>query len=201
MRPRAIRGGLVGVALVGLVLPGCAARQYPRVSCRGHDSSFFVLEAQAVPSATFIPCIEPLAAGWSYGGSEVRSGLARIWLNSDRAGPHAVELALTRTCDASGALPIRLATAPPGLRRYDEPAARHPGSSISYYVFTGGCVTYRFAFARQSASVIFDQADHALGFTPRSVYVGGVRHDAGLTLCGAEAPPCPGYAVRSGRPS
>ena len=51
---------------------------------------------------------------------------------------------------------------------------------------------YRFAFTRQTAPTLFDQADQFLGFTPRSVYVHGVREGEGLTLCGAEAPPCPG---------
>jgi hypothetical protein len=59
-------------------------------------------------------------------------------------------------------------------------------------VFPGGCVTERLAFTRQSAPALFDQADQFLGFTPRMVYVQGVRDDEGLTLCGAEAPPCPG---------
>jgi len=53
-------------------------------------------------------------------------------------------------------------------------------------------VTERLSFTRQSAPALYDQADQFLGFTPRTVYVDGVRGDEGLTLCGAEAPPCPG---------
>jgi hypothetical protein len=56
----------------------------------------------------------------------------------------------------------------------------------------GGGVTYRLSFTRAAAPALFDQADQFLGFTPRSVSVDGVRQDEGLTLCGAQAPPCPG---------
>ena len=48
------------------------------------------------------------------------------------------------------------------------------------------------AFIRAAAPALFDQADQFLAFTPRQVYVDGVRQDEGLTLCGAQAPPCPG---------
>jgi hypothetical protein len=153
--------------------------------------SIFLLEAQAVPSATFIPCITPMPPGWSYGGSEVGSGRARFWLDSDRAGSHAVEVTLTGSCDLSGTSETHLAHAPPGLRLFEEPASREQDTTIRRYVFYGGCVTYRFAFSQSSMPATFQEADGLLGFTPRSIYVDGVREDEGLTLCGAGAPPCP----------
>ena len=187
--------GRIAVAIVAasVVASGCAASHYQQVFCSGRSrQSIFLLEAQAVPSATLIPCILPLPGGWSYGGSQVRSGLARFWLNSDRAGTHAAEVRLTRACDVAGATEISLRSPPAGLRGYEEPTARQPPASVRYFVFPGGCVTERFSFTRQSAPALFDQADQFLGFTPRSVYVHGVRDDEGLTLCGAQAPPCPG---------
>ena len=97
--------GRIAVAVVasGMVVSGCAASHYQQVSCSGRSrQSIFLLEAQAVPSATLIPCILPLPGGWSYGGSQVRSGLAQFWLDSDRAGTHAAEVRLTRACDLQG---------------------------------------------------------------------------------------------------
>jgi hypothetical protein len=187
--------GPITVAMVActLVVASCAAGHYQQVSCSAMSrQSIFLLEAQAVPSATLIPCVLPLPGGWSYGGSQVRSGLARFWLDSDRAGTRAAEVGLTRACDLAGATEIPLRSPPAGLRGYERPAARQPRASVRYFVFTGGCVTERFSFTRQSAPALYDQADQFLGFTPRSVYVRGVRDDEGLTLCGAEAPPCPG---------
>jgi hypothetical protein len=174
------------------VLPGCGARPHEQIACKGRDSAIFLLEAQAVPSATLIPCFYPLPVGWKYGQSEVRSGFVSAWLDSDRAGVHAVRVILTRACDVSRANRVRLAHAPRDLVRYDEPSALHPHSSLSYFRFPGGCVRYQFSFTRQAAPAIFQQADDFLGFTRRSVYVNSLRDQEGLTLCGAEAPPCPG---------
>ena len=78
------------------------------------------------------------------------------------------------------------------MRRYQVPAARQPHATVRYYLFTGGCVTYRLSFTRQTAPTLADQAAQFLGFTPRRIYLNAIRRDQGLTLCGAEAPPCPG---------
>jgi hypothetical protein len=107
-------------------------------------------------------------------------------------GSHAVESTLTRTCDASRGAAAPLKSAPTGLRRFDEPKTVHPHSWISYFVFRGGCVTYRLSFSREDAPMVFAEADRILGFTPRVLYVRGNLRDVGLTLCGADAPRCPG---------
>jgi hypothetical protein len=193
---RACRRLAVAAAVVAgtLVVSGCVASQYQRVSCTSRSrQSIFVLEAQAVPSATLMPCANPLPGGWSVGGFEVRSGLARFWLDSDRAGARAAEVRLTSSCDVAGAtqLPPAGRGGPP-VQRYEAPAAQQPPAAVRYYLFTGGCVTYRLAFSRQTAPALFDQADQFLGFTTRSRYVNGVRNKQGLTLCGIGAPSCSG---------
>jgi hypothetical protein len=163
-----------------------------RISCRGGESAIFLLEAQAVPTATQIPCFAPLPVGWRYGESDVRSGSVRVWLDSDRAGDQAVELTLSRTCKLSDAQPVEVTNGPAGIQRYERPAGAEAPGTLTFFRFAGGCVTYRFAFTRQSAPSLFRQADRFLGFTPRRLYVEGLRHDESLTLCGAEAPPCSG---------
>jgi hypothetical protein len=201
MTPRnmaAVTRACLAGALVALSLTGCASTRNQVVACRSpHDeylaryiNALQLLEAQAVPSATLIPCVLRLPGGWRYGGWEVRRGLVRFWLDSDRAGVHAVQLTMKRACDHSSGTPAPLANPPPGLTRFDVFSIPH--ASLSYFVFPGACVTYRFAFTRGSAPSLYHQADHALGFTKRSTYVNGVRVDTGLDLCGAGAPPCPG---------
>jgi hypothetical protein len=192
---RAGRRLAVAAAVVAgtVVVSGCVASHYQRVSCTSTSrQSIFVLVAQAVPSATLMPCANPLPGGWSVGGFEVRSGLARFWLDSDRAGARAAEVRLTSSCDVAGAtqLPPTGRGTPP-VQRYEAPAPQQPPATVRYYRFTGGCVTYRLAFSRQTAPALFDQADQFLGFTTRARYVNG-RKKQGLTLCGAGAPPCPG---------
>ena len=181
----------VASALFALVLPGCSARLYQQASCAGSFQSIRLLEAQAVPSATYIPCLVTLPARWVYGGSEVRSGVARFWLDSDR-GVHAVEVSLTRTCDVSGALRVNPSPDEKALRRYSEsltqPLSHAP---TQYYLFRGGCVTYRFDPSLGTSPTLVSRADSALGFLPRLLFVDDL-HRLGVTLCGAGAASCPG---------
>jgi hypothetical protein len=184
-----VRRGILVALVLASVAPACSAGHYSQVACRGvHRQSIFVLEAQAIPSATLIPCIQPTPAGWAYAGSEVRTGFARFWFDSDRAGVHAVEVTMTPSCDVSGMAAMPAGSS--GVRRYVEPSAWHPDLTVRRYLFDGGCVTTRFAFTRRSAPALLREASRFLAFTPRSVYVQGVRDDEGLTLCGAGAPPC-----------
>jgi hypothetical protein len=53
----------------------------------GHS---MILSAQALPSAAMLPCIAALPSGWSTGSADIASGHTRFWLDSDRAGPHAI---------------------------------------------------------------------------------------------------------------
>jgi tRNA A-37 threonylcarbamoyl transferase component Bud32 len=153
----------------------------------GHS---MILSAQAVPSAARLPCVAALPSGWSIGRADISSGRARLWLDSDRAGPHAVTVTLSTTCDTSGARQIP--SDQPGTRRFDRPLSLAPRySAVRYYRFPGGCVTYEFRFTRGVAPVLALAVDSALAFQPRSTLVSFVRHTEGLALCGRGAA-CPG---------
>ena len=175
------------------LLPACRASSYPQVACEGESrQNILHLVAQAVPSATLIPCIERVPTGWSYGGSEIRSRFVHFWLDSDRIGVDAVNVTMTGACNVAGDMPLHLDADDMALRLYQEPAVRHPHITIRHYVFSGGCATVRYSFTRQMAPAIFAEAEVLLGFNLRSDHVNSVRREAGITLCGAEAPPCPG---------
>jgi hypothetical protein len=189
------RGGFVGFvfAVVIVLLTGCAARQFQQVTCEEDDASL-VLAAQAVPTAVLLPCIEQFPVGWIFGGSEIRSGLVRFWLDSDRAGLEALEVRLTRDCDVSDAVEVTpVAADEVGTRRFEEPISLPPRFvSNRYYLFPGGCVTYRFAFDTDASPTLAFEIDEALSFRPRSELVERMRELVGLELCGAGASPCPG---------
>ena len=156
-------------------------------------SNLMVLMAQSVPSATSVPCVAALPAGWEVGSVSVRQDRARFWLNSDRGGKHAVEVRLVppAACRTAGATEVPSDQV--GMHRLERPEALPPNlRSTRFYVFDGGCITYRFAFdGTASASLMFD-AETALSFQPRDELVREVDRDFGLTLCGADAPRCPG---------
>ena len=163
---------------LGVSAPACGT---------GHS---MILSAQAVPSAAMLPCIAALPSGWSIGGADISSGKASLWLDSDRAGPRAVTVTLTATCDTSGAQQIP--SDQPGTRRFERPLSLTPQfSDLRFYTFPGGCATYRFSFAPGASPVLADAAGSALSFQPRSALVEFVRRTEGLALCGRGAA-CPG---------
>jgi hypothetical protein len=175
-----------GILAACTISPGRSSE----VDCPVQDSKLLLLAAQAVPSATLLPCISAFPAGWWYGGSEVRSGNARFWLESDRAGFHAVEVSLTSSCRTIGAVDMTSSTQEVGVQEFVRVYDLHPFTADRYFLFTGGCVTYRYRFAAGASSTLALEADQAITFDLRSSLVERVEDEFGLTLCGAGAPPC-----------
>jgi hypothetical protein len=141
----------------------------PACTQRGLAGSYaVVLIAQAVPSATLLPCIrEPLPPGWEYSGQDVRSGVARFWLTSDRAGDRAVEVVLTPACEVGGATLISPSDQS-GTRRFervDEVRTGYRGARM--YTFDGGCITYVFNFDGPARGTPQAEVTLALDFVAR----------------------------------
>jgi hypothetical protein len=149
--PRRLPAALLALLAV-LLLAGCARSvtlsQAHQPFCRFQGQTATgqaVLMAQAVPTATKVPCIEVLPSGWIPSDVYIRNGRARFSLDSDRAGTHAVTVILERTCRLEGA--TRVPSDEPGTRRYELVGNAQPGAGYSgarFYLFPGGCVTYRF---------------------------------------------------------
>jgi tRNA A-37 threonylcarbamoyl transferase component Bud32 len=153
-------------------------------------SHSMILSAQAVPSAAMLPCIAALPSGWSIGGTDISSGKVRLWLDSDRAGPQAITVTLTATCDTSGA--HQIPSDQHGTQRFEHTLSLIPRfSDLRFYTFPGGCVTYQISFAPGASPIMADAAGSALSFQPRSALVEFIQRTEGLTLCGRGAA-CPG---------
>ena len=184
------RRAVHGLLLAFLVLPGCASSSSNEIRCG--EGSAGILAAQAVPSATMIPCITEFPVGWSYGGFFAETGTVRFWMDSDRAGIHAIQVELTETCDTSDAVEVEDPSSGPGVRRLELPISLEPRlSGSTFYTFTGGCVTLRYDFAAEAPSTLLLEAHQAIELFPRDEIV-SLLEDLGLHLCGAEAPPCVG---------
>jgi hypothetical protein len=186
---------VLGLGFACLLSVGCSAStvRSEEALCEPSSAAHPVLVAQAVPSATLLPCIRVFPAGWGYGGSEVMSGRSRFWLDSDRAGIHAVEVELTEGCHVGGLRDVTSASGELDVRVYLRPISLSPYAADRYFVFEGGCITYRYRFAEaEEAPNLAAEADDALTFMGRDVLVDLVDDSYGLTLCGAEAPPCVG---------
>ena len=158
-------------------------------TCRAQTVT--VLMAQAVPTATAVPCIEALPTGLSFATAIARNGEARFWLDSDRAGDRAVTVTLTGSCDTSSARPVP--TDEIGTERFDSDPAASSGASgpDRFYRLPGGCVTYDYSVAARTDPELTAAADGALGFLPRDELVAYVHEQAGQPLCGAGTT-CPG---------
>ena len=150
-----------------------------------------VLMAQAVPTATAVPCVAALPVGLSFAGATARNGRARFWLNSDRAGDRAVTVTLTGTCDTSTARPV--STDEAGTARFDADAAASTGGSgpDRFYRLPGGCVTYDYSAAARTDPELTAAAEGALSFLARDDLVAYVDKEAGQPLCGTGTT-CPG---------
>ncbi len=162
-------------------------------SCGRND--LMILIAQSVPSATAVPCVAAVPAGWSLTEITVDDGETNFAFDSDLAGTRAIEVALLPPDECATARSTEVPSDEVGFRRYERIDQLRPSfRGTRTYRFRGGCVTYEFDLdTRRSAPVLFD-ADTALAFQSRAALVREVDDRTGLSLCGADAPPCPGGA-------
>ena len=170
---------LLVVAAACLLLVGCARpvaseftqTRLPFCEVGGEPGTpFLVLMAQAVPSASQLPCVEVLPAGWSVSNAFVRDGRARFALDSDRVGMHAVQVVLERTCQFEGDKVTRVPSDEPGMRRYEQIGEVRSGVGFTgtrFYLFTGGCVSYRFQFNTEERAGPIGEVTLALSFLSR----------------------------------
>jgi hypothetical protein len=168
---------LLLAAAVCLLAAGCARpagtdlAQAREPACRyqgRQGTALVVLMAQAVPTASQLPCVELLPAGWSVGDVFVRNGRARFSLDSDRVGMHAVQVVLEQFCTFGRV--TRVPSDHPGTRRYQEVISIEPGRRYQgaiYYLFRGGCVTYRLDFRSDEQARPLVEVSLALGFVSR----------------------------------
>jgi hypothetical protein len=146
------------------------------------------LEAQAVPSATLVPCVRAPLPGWTVASVAVNDGRAVITLDNDRAGKGAVAARLTAACDPVGAAEVPSQV--PGVRRYEQVERRAAEFTATWYDrFQGGCVTYRLHSRSDSVGGFAIEAPSLLGFTTRASLRGALsqRSDGRLQLDPNEA--------------
>jgi hypothetical protein len=124
------------------------------------------LQAQAVPSASLVPCVRYLPVGWSVAMVTVNDGRSVLTLDHDRAGAGALVVRLTAACVPSGAAEGPSANA--GVRHYQQIESRTDEFAATWYdQFPGGCVTSRLHLTTDPNGEFAAQAPQVLGFTTR----------------------------------
>ncbi|MFL6250382.1 MAG: hypothetical protein ACJ75N_07615, partial [Actinomycetes bacterium] len=130
------------------------------------DQEALWLAAQAVPSATLVPCLQVSPPGWALNDVKAGSGFASIVFNTDRPFQEAaVTVELLPSCDVAGSTEV--SSEQPGARRYiriDRAAA--PDRVTRIYVFQGGCVSERYVSAVSPERMAAD-ASSSFGFVTR----------------------------------
>jgi tRNA A-37 threonylcarbamoyl transferase component Bud32 len=176
-------------AVIGLFVP-LELEDAGSATCGTSNS--MILMAQSVPTATSVPCVGSLPAGWQQGGLKVKRGRSTFWLGFNPAGSHAVEVTLLPPGGCATDQAVEVPSDKEGMRRFERPETLPPHlHTVRTYVFEGGCVTYDYALGPKADPALIFTADRALDFTRRSRLVDKVAaRTHGLSLCGAEAPPC-----------
>ena len=147
------------------------------------------LQAQAVPSASQVPCVRDLPVGWTLANVAVNDGRSVLTLNHDRAGDAALVAQLAVSCDPGAAAEGPSQTE--GVRRYQGTESRTGQFTVTWYdQFPGGCVTSRLHLTTDPNGEFAAQAPQVLGFTTRAALREALsqRSDGRLQLDPGEAP-------------
>jgi membrane-associated phospholipid phosphatase/tRNA A-37 threonylcarbamoyl transferase component Bud32 len=139
------------------------------------------LEAQSVPSASLMPCLRSLPAGWTLSNATVNNGRSVLTLDNDRAGIGAMVIRLAATCDPAGA--SQVPSDQPGTRRLMLIHDLAPTFSATRFdVFTGGCVTTQLTAPVASRAEITSEASLILGYTTRKTLQEALEQRSGGRL-------------------
>jgi len=146
------------------------------------------LEAQSVPSASLLPCVESRLVGWTVAEVAVNDGRSVVILDHDRAGAGAVVARLAAACDPAGA--VEVPSPELGVRRFVRVERLAGAFSATWYDrFPGGCVTYRLHSTTDPTGQFANEAPSLLGFTTRDALRQALdaRSDGRLRLDPGEA--------------
>ena len=127
------------------------------------DNNTMILMAQAVPSATSLPCITAVPSGWSVHSTRIRTDRVSFSLDSAIAGERVVEVVLS-----SG-----------------ERCEPHDSADLLVSSQPGACRTVHIDLPA-SATQLRAEVDRMLSTRDRSLLADHVLDKTGLHLCGAD---------------
>lgn len=180
---RVLAGPLLAATLLvsSLLLVGSGCSALPRSTPGCQSLERLALVAQSVPSATFVPCVGPLPAGWSVASFSVERGRTDFSLRSDLSPGHPVRVRFTSSCDVGAAVPTT--SRAPGIQTYirvDSIDPRYSGALLD--LFPGGCVTYQFSFERGAHIPLVQGFENSVELVSRHVLRLELHTKLGLEL-------------------
>jgi hypothetical protein len=135
-----------------------------------HPGRRLAVLAQAVPTATYVPCIADDDSPWRFTSLTVEKGRARLSLVFIDPSGRSARVQLTRDCDTGGASEQPPEAGQTDVEHYRRASTLSPRlAGIDYDVFEGGCVTTEFDLPRNAdASERLLDLDTTVGLYPRS---------------------------------
>jgi hypothetical protein len=160
------------VLLIALVIAGCSTSETAALRaplCGSDGTRTTLLMAQSTPGATLIPCIDALPATWTLQGMKIDSAHSQLAFMADMTSetPKRLEVLLRDTCDVSEA--VAVPSDERGAKRFERVDNLDAGyAGERYYVFDGGCVTYRFDARAEGWTAFVHDASLAVTFISRA---------------------------------
>jgi len=144
------------------------------------------LMAQSVPSASLVPCVPSLPAGWRFVNlpeetrpSAARNGWSMFTLRKYLAGSLVVRL--SATCDTTAT--IQRPSDQPAAQRFERTDQGPSGRAATWYtVFPGGCVTAQLDWTSAADPGIVTEARSILAFTTRQALQRALEQRSGGRL-------------------
>jgi len=129
-------------------------------------SGMHVLLAQAVPTASAVPCLRSDAGDWAVTGFHAANGRAVVEFSNRFGNDDKATVELAAECDVRAAQEI---SSPfDGTRKYTRPATRRGRyANETHYVYPGACASLRFDMAGRGADLRGAEIAGALGFLSR----------------------------------
>jgi hypothetical protein len=162
------------VIVIALLIAGCSASElvsFRMPWCGAAGARTTLLMAQSTPGATLIPCIDrdALPATWTVEAMKIDSAHTRLAFMADMTmnTPKRFEVLLQNTCDMSDA--VAVPSDERGAKRFERVDSIDAGyAGERYYVFEGGCVTYRFDARVEGWSGFVHEASQLMTFISRA---------------------------------
>ena len=170
-------------ATAAVLLAGCSEPVQlgdAELACRTGDgaepANGVVLMAQAVDTASFVPCLDTVPLGWHLSQVTIRDGSGRFSLESDRTDNGAIKVALTPSCSTGDATEIP--SDREGVRRFEQVGEVTPGyHGTRFYVFDGGCLAIRFGVTGDERIEPLAVAGQGIGLLRRTAIEAHVREE------------------------
>jgi hypothetical protein len=162
----AIALGGCGGAYVGAEGPDPGTTTMGCVQPPGRLSGMQVLMAQAVRSASLIPCVRTEVDDWTVSEMDIGAGRVRVVLDHSPSGAEAATIEVSPRCDTGGAREV--SSEHLGVRRYDrdtEGPDRYDGQR--YYTYPDACTSLRFSVTGRYARLRGAELTAVFGFVSR----------------------------------